>query len=258
MDVLHHLRAHLLPGRPPCHEVVLNDPLLEELTRHRALILDAKPLLQVGFHLVIRSWCDGVDHAVREAAILLHPRLQRFVHRIQLLHHLGMDIIAVLGDVVARENGHAAMAHNAAGLEARNDIPHHSGAIILLRLLIGRCKGIVSLRLQPLTSGQLEQKFILGAERNGVSKLCNCHGHNAGFLGRQAFQQLAWGGRAHEDVVHGAHHLHVLLGATAVALDDRVAVALAAILFLVLLAGCLAHTCACVRPALGALEIHSQ
>mmetsp|Transcript_36479 Transcript_36479/g.86626 ORF Transcript_36479/g.86626 Transcript_36479/m.86626 type:complete len:204 (-) Transcript_36479:325-936(-) len=135
--ILHELSPDLLPRRPPRREIILDDPLLEELAGHRAVVLDAEAPRKVFLHLLSGRRGDAVYHTVRESAVGLDPLLQVFINRFQLLHQLLFQVVSVMRNVVARHHGDSPVPGCTTSGKTSYNVSHNSGTIVRLRMCVG-------------------------------------------------------------------------------------------------------------------------
>mmetsp|Transcript_5166 Transcript_5166/g.13033 ORF Transcript_5166/g.13033 Transcript_5166/m.13033 type:complete len:561 (+) Transcript_5166:284-1966(+) len=211
LHVLHHLHAHLLPPRPPrdaLHKVVLDHPLRKRLARYRPVVLDAVLLRQRLLHRLGGHRSDAVHHAVGEGAVELDPLLQPIAHLLRALQHRGLHIVAVAGDVVARQHGGAAAAGRAARLQSRHDHAERRGAGELLR---------VGVHVAPGSLGgvgrRAQQRHVAARGGHGVAKLGDGQAVDLAALAGQGAQHLPRLLGRQQHVLERRHHVHVLLEA---------------------------------------------
>ena len=117
-NVIGHLCSDGLPCRATGSEVVLNDPLYEVLTVDWCLVVGAVLLVQSLYVLGACGWRDAVYHRVGERHVLFHPRGELLVLRLDERHERAACGVAVVLQVVARENGDRSGARSLAAAES--------------------------------------------------------------------------------------------------------------------------------------------
>mmetsp|Transcript_2156 Transcript_2156/g.5471 ORF Transcript_2156/g.5471 Transcript_2156/m.5471 type:complete len:518 (-) Transcript_2156:620-2173(-) len=211
LHILHQLHADVLPQRAAIdtvHKLILHNPLRKCLTVDRPVVLHAMLLRELPDQLVRRHGGDSVHHAVGEGAVELNPLLQPIAHLLRALQHRGLHIVAVAGDVVARQHGGAAAAGRAARLQSRHDHAERRGAGELLR---------VGVHVAPGSLGgvgrRAQQRHVAARGGHGVAKLGDGQAVDLAALAGQGAQHLPRLLGRQQHVLERRHHVHVLLEA---------------------------------------------
>ncbi len=120
-DLRNELRAGPLPGRARCCEAVLDHPLTERLAADRRGILDAQPARDRGDVFGRGRRHDAIDHGRRERDLALDPGRKAVVAQSREGEHDGAQRPAVLGQIIAADDGQGTDSRLAAPLQPRDE-----------------------------------------------------------------------------------------------------------------------------------------
>ena len=132
-DIIGHLSTNSFPLRATRNKIVLHYPLDEVLAIDRSLIVSAILLIESLDVLRTSGWSDAIDHGIREGNVLLHPSCKFGILCLHKGHESLASGVAIVLEVVAREDGDRAIA---CCLTTAKTFCHISkGSLRLLRIL---------------------------------------------------------------------------------------------------------------------------